>query len=1069
MSGLEFVLFGPFEARVDGRPLDSFRTNKVQALLIYLLVESAGGLVERVGRASLMALFWPEMPRKSAQVNLRNALYHLRKAIPQAPGGPGDPVKFVLSDRQEIFLNPEARYELDVASFIRLAGSDEPQSLSAAAALYRGDFLADFYLEDSAGFESWAARWRARLRRQLLEALDRLASHYLEAGQVRQAGKYARQALAVDNLRESAHRQLMVALAQMGRRAEAIRQYDRCRALLEKELGVAPAAETEAVLAAVQQNDQAGRRRWRLPVPVTPLIGRETELDDTVALLKGNARLVSIVGPGGIGKTRLALDVAHRLAGGSDGAGRPAAFVDLAPVEEAADLVPAVARAVALGADKGNREGLKRRLLDYLKGKEMLLVLDNFEHLIGATPLVKELLRSAPEMKLLVTSRERLRLKAEHVYPLAGLGYSDYRTPVEAIRDPAVQLFCKYARRARPSFTLRSKHLAPLQQILEITAGMPLALLLAAGWVDVLDPAEIAVEIERSLGFLEATHRDIPHRQRSMRAVFGATWQRLSSTEREEFAALSVFHGGFSRAAAESVAGTSLADLRRLADHSLLVRHDSGRFEIHELLRQFAAEKLAEMGQTETMREAHSRHYLTALADCLPLLKGSDQLAAVENIETDFENIRAAWHWPVQHGPWAVVAGASESLYLFSLVRSRYSDGIELLETAHEALRRPARQQPLGDQERLARAQVAASWLGLLESAGLLEEAAAVAIEVQAALDEMAGTATRAYCRLALGESLRASGRNQEAIEHLEGALDYYQQVPDPFYAGLALWRLGWATYKNGQGERGIRLLRRGLALARQAGNHFLRAELLRSLGAMMWMLGGLTEEVEDFQVEAAALQREMGSWAAYAYNLSELANMPVWRSGDRSQAQAMLDEALTIAEEQNVPSLTAHVLAELTTLRLIDGRYDEALALNEQALALASNHLSTWTWASFQRGIAYLGLGRIDEARQAMKLPLSRMIEEDWSGLLRNLLSFAGIVLAEQGHESWAAELLALGLTHPQTPGRLAIDPLISRYRQKLENVLGPERFAAAWERGRELDALEAAAAILADWESPG
>jgi DNA-binding SARP family transcriptional activator/predicted ATPase len=1071
MSDLCVALLGSFQATIDGHTLNNFRTSKVQALLIYLLVHAVEKQTQGVGREQIMALLWPDMSRKPAQDNLRQTLYQLRQAIPEAAGPDGDSVPFVLSDRQYVQVNPEAFYQLDVATFAALVQEGGEKQLAAAVELYRGDFLADFYLEDSNEFETWAANRRSLLQRQVLDALDRLAAHHIERGEAREAGAYARRQLEIDNLRESAHRHLMVALSQMGKRAEAIRQYERCCALLQEQLGVTPAAETEAIVAAIRQHGRAGRRAWRLPVPETPLIGREAEVADITSLLGDGARLVTIIGPGGIGKTRLALEVAHRMVSGSNGdqpdemaPSRRAAFVNLTPIAAAADLVPAVSRALALEFDKGDRHGLKRRLLDYLQGKNLLLLLDNFEHLIDGATLLKEILRAAPTIKLLVTSRERLRLQAEHVYPLTGLGYSEWTTPVEATRDDAVQLFRHHARRLRPSFTLRSEHLQPLQEILQVTGGMPLALILAAGWVQVLDPAEIAAEIGQSVGFLEATHQDVPARQRSMRAVFQATWQRLSAEEQAHFAALSVFRAGFTRSAAHEVAGATPRDLIRLADHSLLTRLPSGRFEIHELLRQFAAERLEESREADAVRDAHSIYYLEALAGRLPDLKSGGQLDAADDIEEDFENVHAAWRWASQRGQWSQLARAGESLHLFSLVRSRYLDGIELLEAAHRAIGQPG-----SDDKQLPWIYITASWLSLLEEAGLLEEVSDAAHELQAVVDTLAEARAAAYGRLALGGVMRVGGRNEEAIEQLEAALAYYQQVQDNFYVALILWQLSWAKYKSGQGDEAVHLQRQGLALARQAKNPYVTAGLLRSHGAMVWMLEGLTEEAERQQMEAAKLQQEMGEQVAYAYNLSELANMPVWREGDLSRAHAMLDEALAIAESQNVPDLTAHVLAEITTLRLIDGRYEEALALTEKVLDLAFDHLSTWTWAGFQRGIAYLGLGDIDQAARSMKLPLSRMIAEDWSGLLRNLVAFAGVILAERGQEERAAEVLALGLTHPHTPGRLEVDPLISRYRVQLEATLGKERFAAAWERGKQLDTLDVAAEVLEELESAG
>lgn len=1070
MSGLRVLLLGPFQASIDSQALNSFRTSKVQALLVYLLVHAMEQPALLPRREEVMALLWPDLPRKSAQDNLRQTLYQLRRAIPEVAGPDGDAVPFILSDRQLLQVNPEARYDLDVASFTSLVRGGGREQLTAAVDLYRGDFLADFYLEDSSEFEAWAARWRGRLQRQMLEALDRLAAHHLECGEAGDAERVARRALEIDDLRESAHRQLMVALHRMGKRAEAIRQYEKCRELLREELGVTPEPETEAVVSAIRQGDVSGRRRSRLPVPESPLIGREAELADVIALLHDGARLVAIVGPGGMGKTRLALEVARRLdSGAEDGVAdevlsvEQAVFVNLAPLSEVEELVPFLARVLDLEFEKADRDELRRHLLDYLRGKNLLLVLDNFEHLLAEAPLLNEILQTAPGVKLLVTSRERLKLRAEHVYLLSGLGYSQWTTPVEAARDAAVQLFRHHARRVRPAFTLRREHLEPLRDILNLTDGMPLALILAAGWVKVLSPAEIAAELGSSLDLLEATHRDAPARQSSMRTVFNATWARLSQQEQALFAAISVFHGGFTLEAARAVAGATPRELMRLADRSLITRLQGGLFEVHELLRQFAAEQLEAAGEEDAVRDAHSAYYLETLANLLPDLKGRDQLGALDDIERDFENVHAAWRRACQRGHWEDIAGASQSLHLFARFRSRYLEGIELFEIAH---RRITLHDTSNDQ--LAYAYVTAGRATLLDLAGLVEEALAAAPELNVIAKTVNDPLAAAFCQLTLGEIEYSSGRFDEALEALDAALNDYQETHEIFYTATVLLMLGWVTQAIGQSEKALDLIHRGLELVRQTGDRYLTASILRSYGGLLRKLEGPTEEAERYYREAAKLRWEIGARIHYASNLAKLASFSVWREGDLARARPLLDEALTIAEEQNVPYVRAQILAELTTHRLIEGDYQDAMVLTDEALELAPSHGHTWARASFQRGIAFVALGKIENAIPLMKASLSRLIEQGWLSFLRTFLPFLGIILRERGDHERAAELLAFGLTHPHASGRLEIDPLITRFRAELEGTLGEERFAAAWERSAQLDTLAVAAEVLEELESP-
>jgi DNA-binding SARP family transcriptional activator len=317
MSILSLSLLGPFEASLDERPLHKFRTNKVQALLIYLATEAS--VVHR--RDGLMALLWPGLPQQSAQVNLRQTLYRLRQAIPEVTAKDGEGiVPFLLSDRQTVEVNPDGDVQVDVARFNKLLSHDPtPERLAEAVALYRGDFLADFYLPDSDSFEDWAAAKRAELQRQVLEALEALTDHHIGRGSYDQAQTYAWRQLALDDLRESAHRQLMVALTHGGQRSAALAQYQVCRKRLRDELGVEPSAETSAIYeqiragAAARAEPPVPQPRHNLPAQPTPFIGREAVLAEIGARLENpNCRLLTLVGPGGSGKTRLALEAAAR-------------------------------------------------------------------------------------------------------------------------------------------------------------------------------------------------------------------------------------------------------------------------------------------------------------------------------------------------------------------------------------------------------------------------------------------------------------------------------------------------------------------------------------------------------------------------------------------------------------------------------------------------------------------------------------------------------------------------------------------------------------------------------------
>jgi predicted ATPase/transcriptional regulator with XRE-family HTH domain len=323
-------------------------------------------------------------------------------------------------------------------------------------------------------------------------------------------------------------------------------------------IAFARSADSMAMDALPQRSAQS-----HLPAQFTPFFGRTAELLEIGQMLADPAcHLLTLVGPGGIGKTRLALEVAQtQLSQSADGV----YFVSLAPLRSSAHIVPAIAEALSFPLQVEKRSP-KEQLLDYLRHKKMMLVLDNFEHLLDGVELIQELLQGCPTLRLLVTSRERLRLSSELVYHLQGMDFPKGTTMQEVLTYSAVQLFVTTARRTYPKFSLDSANAQEIVHICRLVGGMPLAIILAAAWVEVLSPAEIGIELSQGFGFLEAELYDLPDRHQSMNAVLAQSWQRLSEVERVALMRLSVFRGGFTRQAAQSVAGATLQTLSALVN-----------------------------------------------------------------------------------------------------------------------------------------------------------------------------------------------------------------------------------------------------------------------------------------------------------------------------------------------------------------------------------------------------------------------------------------------------------------------------------------------------------------------
>jgi predicted ATPase/DNA-binding SARP family transcriptional activator len=695
MSDLSLSFLGSFAASFDGQSLLPFRAKSVQALLIYLVCET-----ERAHqRETLMDLFWPGMPLDSAQANLRQTLYRLRQAIPEARSSEaGTTVPFVLADRRTIQINPEAVYQADVQQLAELIDHDPEQAIN----LYRGDFLADFYLPDSETFEEWVNGRRAHTQRLILTALDEVTAVHLQNGRYDEAENLARRQLTIDNLLESGHRQLMESLARNGRRRAALSHYESLSQLLQAELDITPSSATQALVQAIRAGELAERGerreenvesvkveieqpplstphlplpastpRHNLPAQATPFIGRETELEELGKLIANPpTSLTTIVGPGGMGKTRLALATAERILKGiqfPDGV----FFVDLAPLNEAPQIPEAVAKALEI------QFGGEEQLLEFLRDKAMFFILDNFEHVLAGAQWVNTILTTAPGVQVLVTSRERLGLRGEQLFQIPGLDFPDWITPENASDYNAARLFLGAAQRLRSDFVLTEVDLPSLTHICQLVGGMPLALELAAGWVELLSLAEIAAEIEQGLDFLETELQDVPERQRSMQTVFSTTWERLELAEQEMLRKLSVFRGGFTREAAAQVAyggGSAAATLKllgRLVNKSLLQTNPSqGRYQLHELLRQYAAEQLEKAGETESTRTTHADFFVEMAHQLEGEIKGGrQQKEALDAIEADLANIQAAWDWALIQGDLAAIVRSLEALSWFNQFR----------------------------------------------------------------------------------------------------------------------------------------------------------------------------------------------------------------------------------------------------------------------------------------------------------------------------------------------------------------------------------------------------------------
>jgi predicted ATPase/DNA-binding SARP family transcriptional activator len=657
MSQLVLRLLGAFEAELNGKPV-TFAYGKIKAILAYL----SFNLARPIQREKLAGLIWPDQPQETALENLRQAISRLRKSIGDSDASPA----WLSVEREKIALNAEASIQVDVDLFrnnlafcsrhihrhartCRICAAH----METACQIYRGEFLEDLSLPESDLFEDWAAGHRARLHEQFLEALGWLENFHFLVGEYPSALAYARRRVDQEPFNDEIFLELMKMLVENGKTDQAIAQFPRYRKELENETGQAPSRRLTDFIDHLHSGEKNPDHvnepiAMNLPAPLTPLIGRQVELIELEAWMADPARrLITLLGPGGIGKTRLAIAVADKHTRiFADGV----IFSSFTEADLASNWLDKI-------SDAANLQGIKagepeQKLLKFLNGKDLLLVLDGFEHVMPEKKLVNWLLENEPGLVILTTSRERLNLEGEWVFPMGGLPFPPSERSGEITKYSAVELFLLMACQRDPAFTLTQENREPIGRICRLVDGMPLAIGLASAWARTLPCAEIAQELQNGLDLLVSTEMSTGGQPISMRTAFGQSWNRLSGEEKRVFRQISVFRGGFNRQAAEAVARASLESLANLVDKSFLRGSPEGRYDLHDLLLQYGAEKLTESGEVDQINQRHFDYYANlAEKNEADLRHGADPFQAFFWMVKERSNLQAAYEWAAGGDP----------------------------------------------------------------------------------------------------------------------------------------------------------------------------------------------------------------------------------------------------------------------------------------------------------------------------------------------------------------------------------------------------------------------------------
>jgi predicted ATPase/DNA-binding SARP family transcriptional activator/Tfp pilus assembly protein PilF len=1050
---------GAVQITQDDQPVRGFESRKALALLGYLAMQN-----RPIPREQLVDLFWGDKSESRGRANLSWVLNKIASLLPDC----------IQADRHDVQFQRAPAHWLDIDAFAQLETQRGPDSLAAAVALYQGEFLEGLSLDGCAEFELWLVGERERWCQRVVQALEALVTHHGQRGEWEEALRFARRLLALEPWREETHRQVMRLLARSGQRSAALAQYESCRRTLAEELGIEPLPETTALYERIQTATRA--RKPDLPLQPTRFVGREEDLAHIASMLNNpECRLLTILGPGGVGKTRLALQAA---ADQTEAFLEGVFFIPLAPLSRAEHLTSAIAEAVGFSfAGQGTP---KQQLLNHLRGKEMLLILDNFEHLIEEAGFVAEVLRQAPEIALLVTSREPLNLRWEWRFEIKGLHYpAEDETP--ALQDvawySAIQLFEHIARRARPRFQLATHNQPAVIRVCHLIEGLPLGIELAAAWVGEQTCAQIAEEIEGNLDFLATSMCDMPERHRSLRATFEHSWRLLSPQEQHAFAMLSVFRGGFQPEAAGEVIGDSPDVLQSLAAKSLLRCLPSGRCEMHELLRQYAAEKLSTQPEAETRaHNLHCTHYTTFLKEHKSDLNGKLVSEALAAIKPEIANVRAAWRWAVQEARTGEIEQGLSGLSHFYLLAGPFQEAEKLFELAANRLRaivetdKPQRNEQVllgklvvtqaqfqngqgkhGQASALAQAAIDLAHrcqTPSLEAEGHLEQgealwrqkkcdAARTSLERAIALARSTSqpqVEARGLCTL--GNTCSSLGNNAEARVHLQQALHICRQVGDQRLEGKIVGTLGNIAYEQGDYAEAQTYYEQVLRVSREIGNRLGESLALGNLAIAIVRQGNYAP-VSTYFEQALHISREIGDLGTQSGHLTNFGNV-LFEQGDYVEAASCLDQALLISRETGRRDIEALVLNSLALNAIYQGEYTPAEAYCKQTLHLSresgdlrgeSMALSSLSLLSYRRGDAQAAYKHGQQAIQVMQ-------KTDGHRRQAHILVRLGFALESLGRLAEAGERYrtALELRRQANQRHLAMEPLAGLVRLSLE-----------------------------------
>jgi predicted ATPase/DNA-binding SARP family transcriptional activator len=1068
VATLRLNFLGPFQATLDGRLLHGFRSDKSRALLAYLAMQDG----RLVARETVVGLFWGEDEEQAARSSLRQVLSNWRKLL--APLLAEDTPSLVIGRRTlQLHVDSDSVWVDAIHMQNLLDSCDERphpalfacqschERMVKAVSLYQGDFLVNLQaLNAGPQFDDWRLVQQEHYHQKVLHTLGLLAKSAQASGEREEEIAYLRRQLVMLPWLEQSHRALMAALADVGRRTEAIAQFETCRHLLSQEVGVEPSSETWALyreIVARQKDVSVGDTfiKHNLPPLKLSFVGRERELAHIDTLLADSTnRLLTLAGLGGVGKTSLALAAGRRqLARFRHGVW----FVSLSDIQKgdaATDLDHTIALAVAtqLQQNVTERERPFSQLQAFLQQKEMLLILDNVEQLLPeVVDFVLNLLNAAPGLRLIVTSQTPLNCQIETVILLGGLTLPETETAA------SVQLFVERVRRFQPAFQIDRNNAAHLHEICRLVTGLPLAIELAAELVNHYSLPEIATAVRANLDLLYSPKPDVPSRQHSIRAVLDYGWQFLTEVEKRALAQMSVFGDEFEREAVLAITDASLPHLVSLVDRTWLRLVRPGRYAIHGLVRQVAVDALEANPALKAETYAQfARFYAGFLERLAGNITTTNQVMALKAINAELIYLRQAWHWFMEQRDNAGLAVMMPGLSRFWDDQGRYWEGVQFFE---EALRRAVQ---------------SGNWMvpdvhyhlvywraHFLYQHGRFDQARPILQKLHQTISPEQDPAYFAAATFDYANTLMEQGTDTITLplQMFEEALRMYESQRDDNGAAAVLTRLGRYWETAGQYEKSHLAHQRSLFLWRKLGAPLQLGTALNTYALLLHRLGE-NETARELLQEAAALHRQTASQPELA---AVLANSGLVETalGHYEVAEKHLKEAWEIQENQGNRSRIAIILNNLGDIANLQKNHQQALAYLDESLRIKQelNNERGMIFTLIHQGHAYWGLNRPDAAekayRQALQLATNLALRPL---MLAALVGMAQILSCSDPVQALA--WLQLPISHPASWQRVQKEAWA--VAESLSAALSPEQVACGLSLGKGLDLAEVVEEIL-------